>query len=109
MSLPSNVVDASKLFAQRACPLGAIVQHSELGQGRVRLCDGFWREVDFASEISKTPNELTPDEWPDDVSAETLVSVSWIQNTPTRLHIHELKLIAPSHYPSMRAWSGFPC
>lgn len=109
MSLPSNVVDASKLFAQRACPPGAIVQHNKLGQGRVRLCDGFWREVDFEHQVTKKSNELASDEWPLEVDFDDLIEVNWTTNITHRLHVHDLVEKAKSHYPCNRVWVGFPC
>ena len=104
--LGGQVFFASTRFSDRHCPQNSLVDHAVHGRGTVAGCHGLERTVDFEVQVSKTACELKNDEWPEDVDADALVSVSWITVERHQVPVSELSELQRKPPSKYQRWAG---
>jgi hypothetical protein len=101
-----HVIMAASRFTARNCPVNSLVQHAALGRGSVAACHSFMREVDFEVQVTKRAEDLADDEWPDDVGAEDVVSVSWITVSRHTVPVAELLELQRKPADKYQRWAS---
>ena len=106
LPVPGQIIFASKRFSDRHCPQDSLVDHAVHGRGTVAACQGLDRTVDFELQVSKPACDLKSDEWPDDVEADALVSVSWITVVRHQVAVSELSELQRKPLSKYQRWAG---
>jgi hypothetical protein len=101
-----HVIMAASRFTARNCPLNSLVQHAAHGRGSVAACDALMRDVDFEVQVTKRADELAAHEWPEDVDAQELVSVSWITLTRHTVPVAELRELQREPLDKYQRWAS---